>query len=121
MNPRSEDIRRGDIFMVDWSPGRGSEQTGLRPAVIVQNDPFNANPNFPNTVVVTVSKSGRPIPTHIQVPQSDVNGLWEPVPYVKCEQLYTISKQRLGERKGRLTADELAKVDTALRRVLQLR
>ncbi|HZT40774.1 MAG TPA: type II toxin-antitoxin system PemK/MazF family toxin [Chthonomonadaceae bacterium] len=55
-------IRRGEIYMVDWSPGRGSEQAGRRPAVIVQTDAANLNSNYPNTIVVAVSKSGKPVP-----------------------------------------------------------
>ena len=113
--------RLGDIVMVNWTPGRGSEQTGERPAVIVQNDAFNANDRYPNTVVVTVSKTGRDIPTHVQVPQSPENGLWESLSYVKCEQLLTISKDRLGRRLGRLTEGEATQVAAALKRVLSLR
>ena len=113
--------RLGDIVMVNWTPGRGSEQTGERPAVIVQNDAFNANDRYPNTVVVTVSKTGRDIPTHVQVPQSPENGLWEVLSYVKCEQLLTISKDRLGRRLGRLTDNQAAQVAAALKRVLSLR
>lgn len=112
--------RLGDIVMVNWTPGRGSEQTGERPAVIVQNDNFNINDRYPNTVVVTVSKTGRDVPTHVQVPQSPENGLWEPLSYVKCEQLLTISKDRLGRHLGRLTEDQTEQVAAALRRVLSL-
>ena len=107
--------------MVNWTPGRGSEQTGERPAVIVQNDNFNTNDRYPNTVVVTVSKTGRDVPTHVQVPQSPGNGLWEPLSYVKCEQLLTISKDRLGRRLGRLTEAQTEQIAAALRRVLSLR
>ena len=114
-------IRLGDIFLVDWTPGRGSEQTGERPAVIVQTDAFNSNQNYPNTVVVTVSKTGRDIPTHVQVPQSDDNGLWEPLSYVKCEQLMTISKARLGRRLGRLTVSQVSQVGAAIKRVFSFR
>src|SRR5882672_3425518 len=63
-------IRFGDLYMVDWSPGRGSEQTGTRPAVIVQNNPFNSNHRYPNTIAVTVSISGRDVPTHVHIPKS---------------------------------------------------
>ena len=114
-------IRLGDIFLVDWTPGRGSEQTGERPAVIVQTDSFNSNDNYPNTVVVTVSKSGRDIPTHVKVAQSDVNGLWEPLSYVKCEQIMTISKARLSKRLGRLKDDQIDQVAAAIKRVFSFR
>ena len=55
----SKQIRRGEIWIVDWSPSRGSEQTGLRPAVVIQTDAANTNPYYPNTVVVTVSTKGK--------------------------------------------------------------
>jgi len=113
-------LKWGEIFMVDWSPGRGSEQTGERPAVIVQTDAFNSNGSYPNTVVVTVSKSGREIPTHVKVPQSAENGLWEPS-YIKCEQIMTVDRKRLGRRLGQITDDQLAQVAGAIKRVLSLR
>jgi mRNA interferase MazF len=113
--------KRGEIFMVDWSPGRGSEQAGERPAVIVQTDAFNSNDNYPNTVVVTVSKSGRDIPTHVKVPQCAENGLWEPLSYIKCEQIMTIDRKRLGRRMGRITDDQLMQIAVAIKRVLSLR
>lgn len=114
-------IRLGDIFMVDWSPGRGSEQTGERPAVIVQNDGFNTNERYPLTIVVAVTTKGRELPNIVPVPKTAENGLWEVVSYVKCEQIQTISKDRLGRRLGRLTDEEIRKVGTALKRVLSLR
>jgi mRNA interferase MazF len=118
--PRMAEIKRGDIFFVDWSPSRGSEQAGHRPSVVVQNDAFNSNDRYPNTVVVTMSKSGREVPTHVKVPQGPTNNLSEPLSFVKCEQLLTISKSRLTNRIGRLTEDELAQVDAAVRRVLSV-
>jgi len=107
--------------MVDWSPGRGSEQTGERPAVIVQNDGFNANERYPLTIVIALSSKGRELPNIVPVPKSPENGLWEAVSYVKCEQIQTISKTRLDRRLGRLTDEEIRKVAIALKRVLSLR
>ena len=86
--------RRGEIWQVDWSPGRGSEQSGRRPALIVQNDAGNRSTRFPNTIVVAVSTKGRDIPFHVRLEPSHKNGLSE-VSYVKCEQVLTISKDRL--------------------------
>jgi mRNA interferase MazF len=114
------DINMGDIFMVDWSPGRGSEQTGIRPAVVVQNNAFNSNPNYPNTIVVAVSKQGRPVPTHVELPQSSENGLWEEMSFVKCEQLTTVSKSRLTRKLGKVTPEQLAAIARALKRTLSL-
>jgi mRNA interferase MazF len=113
-------IRMGDIFIVNWDPGRGSEQAGERPALVVQNNAFNSNDRYPNTIVVTISKSGRDLPTHVKLPQTADNGLWEPLSYVKCEQLLTISKSRLGRNVGKITPEQLADVSRALKRLLSL-
>lgn len=114
-------IHMGDIFIVDWNPGRGSEQTGERPALIVQNNTFNSNPNYPNTIVVAISKSGRDIPTHIKIQKDDENRLWEQFSYVKCEQLLTISKNRLLRKIGNISNEQLAEVSMSLKRVLSIR
>jgi len=113
------DIRRGDIHWVEWSPGRGSEQTGRRPALVVQTDRANSHPDYPNTVVVALSTRGRNVPFQVPVTPSVSNGLSSPS-YVKCEQLYTLDKERLERRIGRLNDSEMQRVDAALRRVLDL-
>ena len=111
---------RGEIWLVDWSPGRGSEQIGVRPALIVQNDYGNHSPNYPNTIVVTVSSKGRDIPFHVFIRQSKTNGL-DMDSYVKCEQVLTISKARLiGKPLGRLADGEMVQVAEALRRSLAI-
>src|SRR5579862_7740433 len=98
---RSEDPTplRGQIYWVDWNPARGSEQAGRRPALVVQNDPFNRNTRYPNTIVVAVSTRGRDVPVHVMLEPTVENGLRERS-YVKCEQVMTISKDRLEERIG---------------------
>lgn len=111
---------RGEIWLVDWSPGRGSEQTGTRPALVVQNDHGNRSPNYPNVIVVTVSTKGRDIPLHVFLRKSKTNGLREDS-YIKCEQVLTVSKTRLiGKPWGRLTDDEMEQVGEALKRSLAL-
>jgi mRNA interferase MazF len=51
------DIRRGDLYWIDWSPARGSEQAGLRPGLVVQNDVANAVSGYPVTMqIMTVQK-----------------------------------------------------------------
>ena len=111
-----DDLRRGEIYWLDWSPGRGSEQTGLRPALVIQSDAGNTNPRYPLTLVATVSTKGKPaIPTHVELPPSPANGLRE-VSYVKAEQIMTVAKERLQSRIGVLTASEMERVDAALKR-----
>jgi mRNA interferase MazF len=110
---------RGEVWIVNWSPGRGSEQLGRRPAVVVQTDPANRNPRYPNTIVVTVSTKGREVPTHVRIQPSDENG-FSHISFVKCEQVLTISKNRLERRIGRLDQESMEQVRGALRVVLAL-
>lgn len=111
---------RGEIWEVDWSPGRGAEQTGRRPALIIQNDHGNHSDVYPNTLVATISTKGRDIPFHVFIRKSKANGL-KADSYIKCEQILTISKARLrGQAWGRLTADEMARVGEAIKLSLQL-
>lgn len=106
---------------MDFNPGRGSEQTGQRPALVLQNDAGNQNPRYPNTVVLAMSTHGRPIPFHVQIAPSPENGLRE-VTYVKCEQVLTLAKARLLGREplGRLSSAEMRKVEIAVKLSLAL-
>lgn len=114
---KAELLKRGAICLVDWSPGRGSEQEGVRPALIVQVDAANQNPKYPNVIVVTISTKGRPVPFHIPVSPSPLNGFHQ-VSYIKCEQILTISKERLQQYCGQLEKELMKKVDAALKGVL---
>jgi mRNA interferase MazF len=113
--------RRGEIWVVDFDPGRGSEQRGKRPALILQNDAGNQHSQYLNTIVLAMSTKGKPIPFHIQITPDQQNGLQE-VTYVKCEQILTISKTRLHGQKpmGRLSPAEMRKVETAVKLSLAL-
>src|SRR2546423_10123199 len=81
-------VHRGELYWVDWSPGRGSEQTGRRPALIVQENPASTNPNYPLTIVVAVSTKGRNIPSHVTIEANKSNGL-SSASFVKCGQIQT--------------------------------
>ena len=112
-------VQRGELDWLDWNPARGSEQAGRRPALVLQENPASANPNYPLTIVAAVSTQGRTIATHVAVEPSRANGLSAPS-YVKCEQIQTISKARLVQRIGVLEASTMAQVDAALKKVLSL-
>ena len=118
-NPPNPIVQRGELYWLDWNPARGSEQAGRRPALVVQENPASANPNYPLTIVAAVSTQGRPIATHIAVEPSATNGLASSS-FVKCEQLQTVSKARLLQRIGTLDASDMARVDIALKKVLAL-
>ena len=107
--------KRGDIWRVDFDPARGSEQGGTRPAVVIQNDAGNASPRYPNTIVLAVTTRGREIPFHVRVAAGTGSGLRE-TSWVKCEQILTVSKDRLvGEGPiGRLQEKDLRKVEVGV-------
>jgi mRNA interferase MazF len=110
-------LRRGDIWWLDWSPGRGSEQEGVRPAVIVQNDLGNEHSR--TTIVAAVTTQGqRRFPFFIAVPASQ-SGLPRDS-FVNAAQILTVDKMRLSKRAGRLNQAKMAEVDLALRVSLAL-
>ncbi len=108
-------VKRGDIFYADLSPVIGSEQGGLRPVLIVQNDVGN---RYSPTVIAAAitSKTGKAkLPTHI-----DVSGDSDTTPglardsVILLEQVRTIDKKRLRERIGRLDFYTMQKVNSAI-------
>ena len=105
-------IRRGDIYYADLSPVVGSEQGGLRPVLIIQN---NIGNRFSPTVIIAAitSKISKPkIQTHVAVSKSK-NGL-EKDSVVLLEQIRTIDKRRLQRKITHLDEDIMYNVDHAL-------
>lgn len=111
--------RRGEIWDVNWSPGRGAEQQGTRPALVIQNDRGNASPSYPLTIVASMSRTERELPLHVRIAPNEENGLSDYTD-VKCEQIMTIEKSRLIRRRGNITPEELSRVDLALKISLNL-
>ena len=111
--------KRGEIWLLDWSPSRGSEQAGLRPALIIQTDAANSNPNYPNTIVLAVSTKGKPVPFHVALTPNKHNGLTE-ASFVKCEQVLTVAKERLVKKLGIIAEGELQQINRAVRLVLEV-
>ncbi len=105
--------RRGDIYWVDFSPGRGSEQAGNRPALVVQNDLGNATSGC--TVVAAISSAPllKRYPFTVALDVGD--GGLPKAGHVNCAQLLTVDQVRLGERIGSLSAEKMAEVNEALR------
>ncbi len=105
-------VHRGDIYYADLSPVVGSEQGGIRPVLIVQNDVGN---RFSPTVIaaaITSQKDKTRLPTHIQL-QAVGSGLAKDS-IVLLEQIRTLDKRRLKERMGRLDEVSMNRVDQAL-------
>ena len=105
-------VRRGDIYYADLSPVVGSEQGGMRPVLIVQNDIGN---RYSPTVIAAAitSRTGKArLPTHIELQGRRVGLTRDSV--VLLEQIRTIDKKRLRERMGKLDEDMMSRVDNAI-------
>ena len=110
--------KRGEIWLLDWSPSRGSEQAGFRPALIIQTDAANSNPGYPNTIVLAISTKGKPVPFHIALKPNRSNGLTQ-ASFVKCEQVLTVTKERLVRKLGAIGEGDLQQINRAVRLVLE--
>ena len=105
-------IKRGDIFYADLSPVVGSEQGGLRPVLIIQNDVGN---RYSPTVIAAAitSRMGKTrLPTHIDIYADKVGLAKDSV--ILLEQIRTLDKQRLKEKMGHLDSVVMTKVDNAI-------
>ena len=108
MNP----VKRGDIFFADLSPVVGSEQGGMRPVLIVQNDTGNRHSPTVIAAAITSQQGKARLPTHIELSASSCGLTRDSV--ILLEQIRTIDKSRLRERMGKLDRDTMSKVDNAI-------
>ena len=105
-------VKRGDIYYADLSPVVGSEQGGIRPVLIVQNDVGNKYSPTVIAAAITSRKYKAELPTHIRV---NANGCGlQKDSIVLLEQVRTIDKQRLREHMGTLDTGEMNRVNQAL-------
>ena len=105
-------MKRGEIYFADLDPVMGSEQGGMRPVLIIQNDLGN---RFSPTVIVLplTSKTGKtPLRTHVIV-HPPCGGLKRPS-IILCEQVRTLEKRRLRRYVGMLRPDKMHQVEQAL-------
>lgn len=105
-------IRRGDIYYADLSPVVGSEQGGLRPVLIVQNDVGNKHSPTVIAAAITSRMGKTKLPTHIDVFGNKVGLAKDSV--ILLEQIRTIDKQRLKEKMGHLDDTLMREVDDAI-------
>jgi len=112
------EVRRGDIFLVDMNPVVGTEQAGVRPALVIQID--KANAASPHTIIIPFTTRIREVklPSHVKIPAS-VTGLAEQS-VLLCEQIRVIDKRRLVRRIGNIEEEDLRKVGAALKLILGL-
>lgn len=112
MGVKKLNIRRGDIFYADLSPVVGSEQGGLRPVLIVQNDTGNKYSPTVIAAAITSKMSKAKLPTHIDVLGNQVGLLKDSV--ILLEQIRTIDKVRLKEKMGHLDSEKMNEVNNAI-------
>ena len=106
-------VKRGDIYYADLSPVVGSEQGGVRPVLIIQND--TGNRYSPTVIAAAItSQTGKArLPTHIALPVNENCGLNRDS-IILLEQVRTLDKKRLRERMGHVEEQVMEKVDTAI-------
>lgn len=105
-------IKRGEIYYADLSPVIGSEQGGIRPVLIIQNDVGNKYSPTVIAAAITSQRDKTKLPTHISVEATDCGLAKDSI--VLLEQVRTIDKQRLKEKMGSLDTNSMCMVDKAL-------
>ena len=105
-------IKRGDIYYADLSPVVGSEQGGVRPVLIVQNDVGNKHSPTVIAAAITSQKDKSKLPTHISLNAASCGLAKDSI--VLLEQVRTLDKRRLKERMGELDSDAMSQVNNAL-------
>lgn len=105
-------VHRGDIYYADLSPVVGSEQGGLRPVLIVQNDVGNRHSPTVIAAAITSRHDKARLPTHIEVEAGESGLARDSV--VLLEQIRTLDKRRLREKMGSLDDRSMSAVDSAI-------
>ena len=102
-------VKRGDIYYADLSPVVGSEQGGIRPVLIIQNDVGNKYSPTVIAAAITSQINKAKMPTHIELSASEY-GLYKDS-VILLEQIRTIDKQRLTEYVGRASSESMNEID----------
>lgn len=105
-------VKRGEIYYADLSPVVGSEQGGVRPVLIVQNDTGNKYSPTVIAAAITSRQDKSKLPTHIKVPALECGLSKNSI--ILLEQIRTLDKRRLRERMGQLDETAMEQVDNAL-------
>ena len=107
-------MRRGDIYRADLDPVIGSEQGGVRPVVIIQNDAGNLHSPTVIVAAITSRRKKTHMPVHVAITAAESGLPADSI--VLTEQVRTLEKSRLTHYLGHVTDDAMGRVDAALRR-----
>ncbi len=104
-------VKRGELYWVDWGAGKGSEQSGVRPALIIQND--IGNEVSPNTIVSSITTApNKPYPFLVHVKAKETGLMQDSA--IDLASIVTISQTRLGKKCGQLSDDKMREVNVAI-------
>ena len=103
--------RRGEVWLVNFNPGRGSEQKGIRPALVIQNDTGNAY--AATTIVAAITTTIKEFPVTVVLPAGE--GGLKQNSMVNLAQMLTLDKRRLQKRLGNLSGPTMHRVNEAIR------
>lgn len=107
----NNEIKRGDLIFINSDPFVGSEQSGERPAVVIQND--IGNKHSPTVIIAPITSKNKKtnMPTHVQLTTKEL----EKNSMVLLEQIKTVDKSRICSHIGTLSDEEMKQIDKALR------
>ena len=105
-------VMRGEVYFAQLSPVQGSEQGGIRPVLVVQNDVGNRYSPTVIAAAITSRINKAHLPTHIEIDSRDFGLTKESV--ILLEQIRTIDKKRLREKIGHLDDEKMKSVNEAL-------
>lgn len=119
MSESHQPCNRGEIWLLNFEPRRGSEQGGGRSGIILQTDLGNHAPGARTTILVPLTTLGRPFVFYIPVAKTKATGL-SASSWANCTQLFTVSKERLVKRLGKVEPSVLKAIGEALKATLEL-
>ena len=112
-----DNCHRGDVWFVDLNPTRGREQAGRRPCLIVSDDSLNGSP-ADVVIVIPITSRHKHIPSHVEIVPPE--GGLQVRSFIKCEDIRSISTDRLIKMMGQVNHTTLDQVDERLRLLLNL-
>ena len=111
--------KRGEVWLANWNPSRGSEQAGKRPALVIQNDIGNQVSALTIVAAITTNLRVADLPVGVRIEPAE-SGLPRPSA-VHLGHIYTVDKQRLQRRMGQLPVEVMRQIDAAVQVSLGLR
>lgn len=114
-------LRFGDVVEINWNHSGMQVDYQYRYGVVIQNDFFNSSSAYPNVIVAAISYTSKLGQTRVEVNYLEKQGTLPKSFCVKCEQIFTIPKDLIGNRRDRLTGSQIAEVQEAILRALNIK